>query len=89
MTLPLTAPSNAGVCIPVLGLSLDEFIIANFVIGANTTVPTYVFSEMLHRQKPWVPAFAAPFLFTSLSLLALAIVVSRAQKSRALPRSES
>ncbi len=70
VTLPITAPAMIGAGILVAALSLDEFIITNFVIGANTTLPVYIWSQMRTGITPSVNAVASLILLGSFILLA-------------------
>lgn len=75
VTLPIVAPAMIGASILVAALSLDEFIITNFVIGANTTLPVYIWSQMRTGITPSVNAIASIILLASLLLLLLALWV--------------
>lgn len=75
VTLPLIAPAMLGAGILVAALSLDEFIITNFVIGANATLPVYIWGQMRTGITPSVNAVATVILLTSLALLLLAVWV--------------
>ena len=64
-----------GAGILVAALSLDEFIITNFVIGANTTLPVYIWGQMRTGITPSVNAVASIILLGSFLLLAAAASV--------------
>lgn len=83
VTLPILAPTLAGAAILVFGVSLDEFVITNFVIGANATIPTMVWGMTRIGITPTVNALASLILMASLLLVLLAAVVTRGQQSRA------
>ncbi|MBY6120390.1 ABC transporter permease subunit [Mameliella alba] len=76
VTLPIIAPAMIGAGILVAALSIDEFIITNFVIGANTTLPVYIWGQMRTGITPSVNAVATVILFASIALMAIAAWVS-------------
>lgn len=84
VTLPILAPTLAGAAILVFGVSLDEFVITNFVIGANSTIPTMVWGLTRIGITPTVNALASLILIASLLLVLLAAAITRGQQSRAL-----
>ena len=52
--------------------SFDDFIIAFFVAGPNTTLPIYVFSSIRRGITPEVNAIGSMVLGVSLTLLIIA-----------------
>ena len=84
VTLPIMAPTLIGAAILVFGISLDEFVITNFVIGANATIPTMIWGMMRIGVTPTANALAALILTASLLLVLLSTLVSRGQRSRGL-----
>lgn len=76
VTLPIISPAMLGAGILVAALSIDEFIITNFVVGANSTLPVYIWSQMRTGITPSVNAVATVILTASILLLALAAWVS-------------
>lgn len=82
VTLPLIQGSLVGASILVFALSIDEFIITNFVVGANATLPVMIWSQMRTGIAPSVNAIASVILLGTLTLIALAgFVVSRSSRS--------
>lgn len=77
VTLPILAPTLAGIAILIFGVSLDEFIITNFVIGANSTLPTMVWGMTRIGVTPTVNALASMTLIISLALVLVSSIVSR------------
>jgi ABC-type spermidine/putrescine transport system permease subunit II len=75
VTLPLISPTLIGAGILVFALSVDEFIITNFVIGANSTLPVMIWSQMRTGITPSVNAMSTVILLTTLGLIVLAGVV--------------
>ena len=84
VTLPIMAPTLIGAAILVFGISLDEFVITNFVIGANATIPTMIWGMMRIGVTPTANALAALILSASLLLVLLSTLISRGQQSRSL-----
>ena len=84
VTLPLISPTLIGAGILVFALSIDEFIITNFVIGANATLPVLIWSQMRTGITPSVNAMSTVILLTTLGLIALAgLLLWRRQASAA------
>jgi len=70
VTLPLIFPAVAAGFLLSFTFSFDDFIIAFFVAGSNTTLPIYVFSSIRRGITPEVNAIATSMLGISLTLLA-------------------
>lgn len=84
VTLPIMMPTIAGAAILVFGVSLDEFVITNFVIGANATIPTMIWGMMRIGVTPTANALASLILVVSLALVALAGLVTRGSQGKTL-----
>ena len=82
VTLPIMAPTLLGAAILVFGISLDEFVITNFVIGANATIPTMIWGMMRIGVTPTANALAALILSASLLLVLLATLIARGRRAR-------
>jgi spermidine/putrescine transport system permease protein len=72
--LPLIFPAILAGALFAFTLSLDEFIITYFLIGANNTLPIYIYTQVKFGITPEVNAVATLLLAGSLILLALAFV---------------
>lgn len=75
VTLQIIAPSLIGATILVFALSLDEFIITNFVIGANSTLPVLIWGQMRLGITPAVNAISTIILLGSVTLVSSAALV--------------
>lgn len=62
--------------------SFDDFIVAFFVAGSNTTLPIYVFSSIRRGVTPEVNAVATMVLLASITLISAAQVLLRERKQR-------
>jgi ABC-type spermidine/putrescine transport system permease subunit II len=82
VTLPIMAPAIIASGILVAALSLDEFIITNFVIGANATLPIYIWGQMRTGITPSVNAIASVIMIGSILLLTMAGLLLLAQNRR-------
>lgn len=80
VTLPQIYPAVLAGFLLSFTFSFDDFIIAFFVAGANTTLPIYVFSSIRRGITPEINAIGSMVLGTSLVLLALAQYLLRAKK---------
>ena len=67
-------------------LSLDEFIITLFLIGAHNTLPIYIYTQVKFGITPEVNALASLLLGASVILLAFAftlpLLTRRARRRR-------
>ena len=64
-------------------LSFDEFIITFFVIGPDSTLPMYVFSQLRRTVDPQINAIATLLLASVIALFAVTFLVTiRASSSR-------
>jgi ABC-type spermidine/putrescine transport system permease subunit II len=89
VTLPIVAPTLAGATLLVFALSLDEFVITNFTIGAEATVPVMVWSMLRLGITPAVNALATLIVLVSLLVMVLAAVLLRVRAQAALRARET
>jgi spermidine/putrescine transport system permease protein len=75
VVLPLIFPAILAGALFAFTLSLDEFIITYFLIGANNTLPIYIYTQIKFGITPEVNAVASMLLAGSLTLLALAFAL--------------
>src|SRR5262249_36642450 len=66
VVLPLIAPAVFAGALFAFTLSLDEFIITLFLIGANNTLPIYIYTQVKFGITPEVNALASLLLAASL-----------------------
>ena len=69
ITLPLIMPGILAGFLLSFTFSFDDFIIAFFVAGSNTTLPIYVFSSIRRGVTPEINAIGTMVLTLSLILL--------------------
>lgn len=72
VTLPLIAPAILAGFLLAFTFSFDDFIIAFFVAGSETTLPIYVFSSIRRGVTPEINAIGTIVMAASLILLVLA-----------------
>lgn len=72
VVLPALTPSILAGLLLSFTFSFEDFIIAFFVAGPNTTLPIYVFSSIRRGVTPEINAIGTTVLLTSLALLVLA-----------------
>jgi len=77
VTLPQIFPAIMAGFLLSFTFSFDDFIIAFFVAGSETTLPIYVFSSIRRGITPEVNAIGTMVLGVSLSLLVLAQLLLR------------
>ncbi|MEM8595699.1 MAG: ABC transporter permease [Pseudomonadota bacterium] len=77
VTLPLIAPAILAGFLLAFTFSFDDFIIAFFVAGSETTLPIYVFSSIRRGVTPEINAIGTMVLVASLILLIIAQLILR------------
>ena len=82
VTLPLTLTAIAGAALLAAALSLDEFVITNFVSGSTVTLPLFIWSKLRIGVTPDTNAVSAIILAGLVLLVALFAAVSRAAGMR-------
>ncbi|MDO8313049.1 MAG: ABC transporter permease subunit, partial [Sideroxyarcus sp.] len=82
VTLPQIFPAILAGFLLAFTFSFDDFIIAFFVAGSNTTLPIYVFSSIRRGVTPEINAIGSMVLTVSLCLLILAqSILQRSRKA--------
>jgi spermidine/putrescine transport system permease protein len=77
VTLPLIAPAVLAGFLLAFTFSFDDFIIAFFVAGSETTLPIYVFSSIRRGVTPEINAIGTMVMAASLILLIIAQLILR------------
>ncbi len=77
VTLPLIAPAVLAGFLLSFTFSFDDFIIAFFVAGSETTLPIYIFSSIRRGITPEVNAIGTMVMLASLILLVIAQLILR------------
>lgn len=72
ITLPLLAPAILAGFLLSFTFSFDDFIIAFFVAGSETTLPIYIFSSIRRGITPEVNAIGTMVMVASLIMLVIA-----------------
>lgn len=84
VTLPLITPGIIASLLISFTISLDEFIIAFFLTGAEPTLPVYIWSQLRFPQKlPVVMALGTLLVAASIVLLSAAEIMRRRGLRRA------
>ncbi|MGB5870662.1 MAG: ABC transporter permease [Albidovulum sp.] len=83
VTLPLIFPAVMAGFLLSFTFSFDDFIIAFFVSGSETTLPIYVFSSIRRGVTPEINAIGAMVLAASLILLITAQILLRRGNGKA------
>jgi spermidine/putrescine transport system permease protein len=83
VTLPLIAPAIVSSLIIVCTISFDEFVIALFTAGTDTTFPLYLVSQLRFPDRlPQVMAVTVIVIFVSATIVIAAEVGRRAFERR-------
>ena len=84
--LPLLAPAILAGALLAFTFSFEDFVIAFFVAGPDTTLPIYVYSSIRRGVTPEINAVGSIVLMSSLTLMIIAQLILRGrQKRRAAP----
>jgi ABC-type spermidine/putrescine transport system permease subunit II len=75
--LPLIWPAVFAGALFAFTLSLDEFVITFFIIGAEVTLPIYIYTQIKFGITPAINAVATLLIVTSLGITALGLLVPR------------
>jgi len=78
VVLPLIMPAVFAGALFAFTLSLDEFIITLFLIGAQNTLPIYIYTQVKFGITPEVNALASLLLGASILLIGIAFVLPTA-----------
>jgi spermidine/putrescine transport system permease protein len=73
VVLPLLAPAIVAGALFAFTLSLDEFVITLFLIGAGNTLPIYIYTQVKFGITPEVNAVATLLIAASLTIGAIAL----------------
>jgi spermidine/putrescine transport system permease protein len=82
VTLPQIAPAILAGFLLAFTFSFDDFIMAFFVAGSETTLPIYIFSSIRRGVTPEINAIGTMVMVASLTLLIVAQVLLRPGQSR-------
>jgi spermidine/putrescine transport system permease protein len=82
VTLPQIAPAILAGFLLAFTFSFDDFIMAFFVAGSETTLPIYIFSSIRRGVTPEINAIGTMVMAASLTLLIVAQVLLRPGQSR-------
>jgi spermidine/putrescine transport system permease protein len=83
VTLPQIWPVLAGAAILAFALSFDEFIITFFVIGADSTLPMYIWSSLRRTVDPSINVISTVLMAVTIALWVVAFVFTiRGERSR-------
>jgi spermidine/putrescine transport system permease protein len=81
IVLPLISPAILAGALISVTLSIDEFVITWFTIGAQPTLPTYIYTRIKFGVTPEVNAVATIMLVATLLIFAIAsLVLGRARR---------
>ena len=76
VTLPIIRPTIVGAALIALSISLDDFVIAFFTIGAGNTLPTLVWGMVRTSLDPTINAVASLLILLSVGSTFIALRVS-------------
>lgn len=82
IVLPQITPSILAGFLLAFTFSFDDFIVAFFVAGSNTTLPIYVFASIRRGVTPEINAVATSVLVASLVLILAARLLMREKRPR-------
>jgi len=76
ITLPVIRPTIIGAALIAMSISLDDFVITFFTIGAGNTLPTLVWGMVRTSLDPTINAIATLLILLSVGSTFLALRVS-------------
>jgi spermidine/putrescine transport system permease protein len=76
ITLPIIRPTMVGAALIAISISLDDFVITFFTIGAGNTLPTLVWGLVRTSLDPTINAIATLLILLSVGSTFLALRVS-------------
>ena len=76
IVLPLISPAILAGALISVTLSIDEFVITWFTVGAQPTLPTYIYTRIKFGVTPEVNAVATIMLVATLLIFAIASLVA-------------
>jgi spermidine/putrescine transport system permease protein len=82
VTLPLTWRSIMGATLISFAFSVDEFVVTNFVVGADNTLPVMIFSRLRRSIDPSINAIATLLLLTAVLAGIIAWLLLRKDPSK-------
>lgn len=77
ITLPIIAPTVIGAGLIALAISLDDFVITFFTIGAGNTLPTMVWGMVRTSLDPTINAIATLLIMLSIGSTAVALAIGK------------
>lgn len=77
VTLPIVRATIVGAALIAVAISLDDFIITFFLIGAGNTIPTLVWSMVRTSLDPSINASATLLLALTIGVTATALTLSK------------
>jgi ABC-type spermidine/putrescine transport system permease subunit II len=81
IVLPLIAPAILAGALISVTLSIDEFVITWFTVGAQPTLPTYIYTQVKFGVTPEVNAVATIMLVATLLIFGIAsLILGRARR---------
>jgi ABC-type spermidine/putrescine transport system permease subunit II len=89
IVLPLIGPAILAGALISVTLSIDEFVITWFTVGAQPTLPTYIYTQVKFGVSPEVNAVATIMLVATLLIFGIAsLIMGRARRRPARPLDE-
>ena len=80
ITLPQLLPAIVASLLLAFTFSFDDFVIAFFVAGSNTTLPIYLFASIRRGVTPEINAIGTLVLAVSLALMVTAQLLMRPRR---------
>jgi spermidine/putrescine transport system permease protein len=77
ITLPLIAPGVAAAALLAFAISLDDFVITNFVAGQSVTFPLFIWGAARQGVPPQVNVLATGLLIVVMGLMCLNLLLQR------------
>jgi ABC-type spermidine/putrescine transport system permease subunit II len=89
VVLPLVYPGIIAGALIAATLSLDEFVVTNFIIGADQTLPIYIYNQLKFGITPEINALATMMLLGTLAVVGVTFGALRLVKVLAVVAKKS
>jgi spermidine/putrescine transport system permease protein len=84
VTIPICAPALLAAFLLCFTMSFDEYAIASFLVGTDTTLPVYLYSQLRFPTRlPMVVALAAILMTITMAVMLFSEWLRRAGQSNA------
>jgi len=85
VTLPLIAPAILAAALLVFALSVDDFVITNFVSGTQVTFPLFVWGAAQRGVPPQINVVGSAIFVVALAIMVVNVIAQSRRRPKAQP----